>query len=71
MDGDPGLGAGVMQSRDECLMFRARQALLDGREHSRYVTPEQSCGIEPQTREYFTAEHSMRIWHQSLILPAA
>jgi len=60
-----------MQSRDECLMFRARQALLNGREHSRDVTPEQSGGIEPQTREDFTAEDSMRIWHEPLVLPAA
>jgi len=70
-NGHLGLSAGWMQARHKCLMFRARQAFLDGREHSRYVTPEQSCGIEPQTREDFTAEHSMRIWHQSLILPAA
>jgi hypothetical protein len=70
-NGHPGLGDGGMQARNKCLMFRARQASLDGREHSRHVTPEQSCGIEPQTREYFTAEHPMRIWHQSLILPAA
>ena len=69
-NGDPGLGAGWMQSRYKCLMVWARQALLGGSEHSRYVTPEQSGGIEPQTREDFTAEHSMRIWHEPLVLPA-
>ena len=60
-----------MQSRDECLMFWARQALLDGREHSRDVTPKQSDGIKPQTREDFTTQDSMRIWHEPLVLPAA
>jgi hypothetical protein len=48
---DPGLGGRWMQSRDECLMFWARQALLDGREHSRDVTPKQRSGIKPQTRK--------------------
>jgi len=41
------LGAGGMQARHKCLMFWARQAMLDGGEHRRYVTPEQRCGIEP------------------------
>jgi hypothetical protein len=70
-NGHLGLGAGWMQAHHKGLMFWARQALLGGREHSRYVTPEQSGGIEPQTRENFTAEHSMRIWHEPFVLPAA
>jgi hypothetical protein len=69
--GDPGLGVGWMQARDECLMFWARQALMDGRDHSCDVTSEQSSGIEPQTREDFATENSMRVWHEPLVLPAA
>jgi hypothetical protein len=45
--------------------------MLDGSEHYCYVTPEQRCGIEPQTREDFTAEHSLRIWHQPFVVPGA
>ena len=60
-----------MQARHKCPMFRACQALLDGREYSRDVAGEQSCGIEPQTREDFTAEHPLRIRHQPFVVPAA
>jgi len=60
-----------MQARHKYLMFWARQAMLDGSEHCRYVTTEQRCGIEPQTGEDFTAEHSLRIWHQPFVVPGA
>ena len=36
-----------MQARHKGLMLWARQAMADGSEHRRYVTPEQRCGIEP------------------------
>jgi hypothetical protein len=52
-------------------MFWARQTILDGSEHRRYVTLEQRCGIEPQTGEDFTAEHSLRLWHQPFVVPGA
>ena len=65
------LGAEGMQACHKCLMFWARQTMLNSNEHRRYVTPEQRCGIEPQTGEDFTAEHSLRIWHQPFVVPGA
>jgi len=46
-----------MQARHKGRMFWARQAMVDG--------------SEPQTREDFTAEHALRIWHQPFVLPGA
>jgi hypothetical protein len=55
------LRAQGMQARYKCLMFWTCQAKLDRSEHSRYVTPEQGYGIEPETGEDLTAEHSLRV----------
>ena len=55
------LGAEGMQACHKCLMFWARQTMLNSNEHRRYVTPEQGYGIEPETGEDLTAEHSLRV----------
>ena len=65
------LEAGGMQARHKGCMLGARQAMVDSSEYRCYVTSEQRCSIEPQTREDFTAEHALRIWHQPFVLPGA
>jgi len=52
-----------MQVHHKCLVFRARQTMLDSSEHRRYVTTEHCGSIEPQTGEDLTTKYPLRIWH--------